>query len=200
MKINDKNFTKKKAANISSDALVEPLSLGPLIRDLRRRKGVTLQQLADAVGRSVGFISQIERGISQPTVLDLNVISERLGVPGNYFYAMAAPPERSWVTHPNSRRTLRYAGGMIDHLVSPSLAGKLCVIEAILEPGADSGDQRIVEHQEQAIYVLEGELTIWAHGEPVTLKVADACQLESGVPTRYANRGKKKARILWIYC
>ncbi|CCB66653.1 helix-turn-helix domain-containing protein [Hyphomicrobium sp. MC1] len=200
MKSNDKFFTKKKSTSVAAEDLVEPLSLGPLIRDLRRKKGVTLQELADAVGRSVGFISQIERGISQPTVLDLSVISERLGVPGNYFYAMAAPPERSWVTHPNNRRTLRYAGGIIDHLVSPSLAGKLSVIESIFEPGADSGDQHIIEHQEQAIYVLEGELTIWVHGEPVTLKISDACQLESGAPTRYANRGKKKARVLWIYC
>lgn len=173
---------------------------GPLIRDLRKRMGVTLQQMAEATGRSVGFVSQIERGLSQPTVRDLNVIAERLGVPGSYFYALANPPERSWVTRPAERRTLRYADGFVDHLVSPSLAGRLCVLESVLAPGADTGDRSIVEHLEQAVYVLEGELTIWVDGAPHTLKAGDAGQLASGVPTRYANLGRREARVLWMYC
>ena len=67
------------------------------------------QMLAEATGRSVGFVSQIERGLSHPTVLDLNVIADRLGVPGSYFYALPNAPERTWITRPNQRRTLRYA-------------------------------------------------------------------------------------------
>lgn len=173
---------------------------GPLIRDLRRRMGVTLQQLAAATGRSVGFVSQIERGLSHPTVRDLNVIADRLGVPGSYFYAMPNAPERSWITRPNQRRTLRYADGFVDHLVSPSMAGRLCVLESVLEPGADTGDRSIVEHVEQAVYVLHGELTLWVHGEQCTLKSGDASQLPAGVPTRYANLSKQFTRVLWVYC
>jgi transcriptional regulator with XRE-family HTH domain len=173
---------------------------GPLIRDLRKRMGVTLQQMAQATGRSVGFVSQIERGLSQPTVRDLNVIADRLGVPGSYFYALANAPERSWITRPSQRRTLRYADGFVDHLVSPSLAGRLCVLESVLAPGADTGDRSIVEHLEQAVYVLQGRLTIWVDGEERTLKPGDAVQLPSGVPTRYANLSRQVARALWMYC
>jgi transcriptional regulator with XRE-family HTH domain len=173
---------------------------GPLIRDLRKRMGVTLQQMAQATGRSVGFVSQIERGLSQPTVRDLNVIADRLGVPGSYFYALANAPERSWITRPSQRRMLRYADGFVDHLVSPSLAGRLCVLESVLEPGADTGDRSIVEHLEQAVYVLQGRLTIWVDGEECTLKPGDAGQLPSGMPTRYANLGSQVARVLWMYC
>jgi transcriptional regulator with XRE-family HTH domain len=171
-----------------------------LIRDLRKRMGVTLQQMAQATGRSVGFVSQIERGLSQPTVRDLNVIADRLGVPGSYFYALANAPERSWITRPSQRRMLRYADGFVDHLVSPSLAGRLCVLESVLEPGADTGDRSIVEHLEQAVYVLQGRLTIWVDGEECTLKPGDAGQLPSGVPTRCANLGPQVARVLWMYC
>ena len=178
----------------------QAIDLGPLIRDLRRRMGVTLQQLAEATGRSVGFISQIERGLSQPTVLDLNLIAERLGVPGSYFYALPNAAERSWITRPNQRRTLRYADGFVDHLVSPSMAGRLCVLESVLEPGADTGDRVIVEHVEQAVYVLQGELTLWVNGEQCALRSGDAAQLHGGVPTRYANLGRQITRVLWVYC
>jgi transcriptional regulator with XRE-family HTH domain len=188
-----------EAANepVADERVIDP---GPLIRDLRRRMGVTLQQLAEATGRSVGFVSQIERGLSQPTVLDLNVIADRLGVPGSYFYALPNAPERSWITRPKQRRTLRYADGFVDHLVSPSMAGQLCVLESVLEPGADTGDRSIVEHLEQAVYVLQGQLTLWVNGEQCTLKSGDAGQLPGGVPTRYANLSKQVTRVLWVYC
>lgn len=175
------------------------IRLGGLIRDLRKRMGVTLSDLAQATNRSVGFISQIERGLSQPTVLDMNLIAERLGVPGGYFYLDEAP-SRDWVTHPDERRTLRYADGFVDHLVSPSMAGRLCLLESEMAPGADTGDRNIVEHLEQAVYVLEGEITIWWGDEECTLHAGDACQLPSGVPTRYANRSRRKSRVLWVYC
>jgi len=175
------------------------IPLGSLVRDLRKRVGVTLTELAEATGRSVGFISQIERGLSQPTVLDMNLIAERLGVPGGYFY-LAEPPSHSWATRPAERRTLRYADGFVDHLVSPTMAGRLCVLESQLAPGADTGERALVEHEEQAMYVLEGEVTVWWNGEPCTLGPGDACQLPSGAPTRYANRTQQIARVLWVYC
>jgi transcriptional regulator with XRE-family HTH domain len=189
--------TAKKTARKKNAAADIPL--GALVRDLRKRMGVTLTELAEATGRSVGFISQIERGLSQPTVLDMNLIAERLGVPGGYFY-LAEPPSHSWVTRPGERRTLHYADGFVDHLVSPSMAGRLCVLESQLAPGADTGERALVEHEEQAMYVLEGVVTVWWNGEPCTLKPGDACQLPSGAPTRYANRTDRPARVLWVYC
>ena len=60
--------------------------LAVLIRDLRKFKGLTLGELAQRIGRSVGFLSQVERGVSRPTVADLTAISEELGVSTAYFY------------------------------------------------------------------------------------------------------------------
>lgn len=177
----------------------DDIPLGSLVRDLRKRMGVTLAELAEATGRSVGFVSQIERGLSQPTVLDMNLIAERLGVPGGYFY-LAEPPSNDWTTRPGERRTLRYADGFTDHLVSPSMAGRLCVLESQLAPGADTGERALVDHEEQALYVLEGEVTVWSGGELCTLRPGDACQLPGGAPTRYANRTARVARVLWVYC
>jgi transcriptional regulator with XRE-family HTH domain len=55
--------------------------LAILIRDLRKHKKVTLRDLADRIGRSVGFLSQVERGLSRPTVADLTAIGEALARP-----------------------------------------------------------------------------------------------------------------------
>jgi len=59
----------------------EPLAdLGGEIRQLRKLRGITLQQLALATGKSVGFLSQVERNRSRPSVAALQDISEALGI------------------------------------------------------------------------------------------------------------------------
>jgi hypothetical protein len=82
----------------------------------------------------------------------------------------------------------------------PLIRGRLCVLESVLSPGADTGDRSIVEHLEQAVYVLQGRLTIWVDGEERTLKPGDAVQLPSGVPTRCAHLSRQVTRTLWMYC
>ena len=84
----------------------EIAALAILIHDLRKHKKFTLKELADRIGRSVGFLSQVERGLSRPTVADLTAISETLGVPTTYFYSLPKPKVLPWVTRPDERRTV----------------------------------------------------------------------------------------------
>ncbi|HCS45919.1 MAG TPA: Cro/Cl family transcriptional regulator, partial [Pseudomonas sp.] len=149
------------------DMQEEISALAILIQDLRKHKKYTLKELADKIGRSVGFLSQVERGLSRPTVADLTAISETLGVPTTYFYSLPKPMALPWVTRPDERRTLYYADGITDILVSPKMRASFSMLESQLEPGASSGDRHINDSSEQGGYVLEGELTLWlADDEP----------------------------------
>lgn len=123
--------------------------LAILIRDLRKHKNVTLGDLATRIDRSVGFLSQVERGLSRPTVADLTAISEALGVPTTYFYSLSKPREIPWVTRPDERRTLYYAGGITDVLASPTMSGGFSMLESHLEPGATSGEGHLDDSSEQ---------------------------------------------------
>lgn len=55
-------------------------NIGKRVREARHAKGLTLRQVADRSGLSVGFLSQVERGVSDPRVVSLFAISEALGV------------------------------------------------------------------------------------------------------------------------
>jgi transcriptional regulator with XRE-family HTH domain len=46
----------------------DDIVMGAQIRALRKAKGLSLQQLSEARGLSIGLISQIERGLSSPSV------------------------------------------------------------------------------------------------------------------------------------
>src|SRR5690554_6957708 len=59
----------------------DPHSLGADLRALRKMRGVTLVELAQRLGRSVGWLSQVERDMSQLSRADLDAIAAALEVP-----------------------------------------------------------------------------------------------------------------------
>ncbi|WP_448108161.1 helix-turn-helix domain-containing protein [Pseudomonas azerbaijanoccidentalis] len=182
------------------DMQEEISALAILIQDLRKHKKYTLKELADKIGRSVGFLSQVERGLSRPTVADLTAISETLGVPTTYFYSLPKPKALPWVTRPDERRTLYYADGITDIMVSPKMRASFSMLESQLEPGASSGERHMKDSSEQGGYVLEGELTLWLdNDEPVILRAGDSFQLASLAHCRYGNLSDQLTRVLWVY-
>ena len=178
----------------------ELATLAALIHDLRKHKKCTLKELADKIGRSVGFLSQVERGLSRPTVADLTAISETLGVPTTYFYSLPKAKQVPWVTRPDERRTLYYANGITDILVSPKMRASFSMLESHLEAGASSGERHLSDSSEQGGYVLEGELTLLlGDDDAVTLQAGDSFQFDSHTRCRYGNLTEHLTRVLWVY-
>ncbi|MEX0310237.1 MAG: helix-turn-helix domain-containing protein, partial [Tateyamaria sp.] len=55
-------------------------SLGADLRALRKARGLTLQDMATSLGRSVGWVSQVERDLSEPSITDLRHIASTLDI------------------------------------------------------------------------------------------------------------------------
>ena len=68
-------------------------SLGADLRSLRKLRGMTLEDMAVRLGKSVGWISQVERDISTPRVSDLRDIARIYDVPLSLFFGKATGPE-----------------------------------------------------------------------------------------------------------
>ena len=91
--------------------------VGEDIRSLRKSRGMTLLELAGDVGRSVGWLSQVERGQTTPSVHDLGQISDRLGVNISFFFRSAsrAPEERGLVLRAADRTPIgSQESGLVD--------------------------------------------------------------------------------------
>ena len=55
-------------------------AIGNMIKLCRRKKQITLQVLSEQTGLSVSYLSTLERGLSSPTIANLNLICEALGI------------------------------------------------------------------------------------------------------------------------
>lgn len=64
------------------------VAIGREVRAQRRRQNMTVAELAQAAGLSVGMLSKIENGITSPSLTTLNMLSEALGVPITRFFRL----------------------------------------------------------------------------------------------------------------
>ncbi|EPX84878.1 putative transcriptional regulator [Rubellimicrobium thermophilum DSM 16684] len=110
---------------------------GADLRALRRARGLTLQALAGAAGRSVGWMSQVERGLSRPSLDDLRRLARALDVPLAALMRPEGPEEeRGVVLRAGARRPIgSRAEGLTEELLSPDLSDAFEVIRSALPPG-----------------------------------------------------------------
>ena len=187
----------------------EPFAdLGQEIRQLRKVRGITLQQLALATGKSVGFLSQVERNLTRPSLAVLQDISDALGVHIGWFIreeAAGAVDEREHIVRQSNRRRLTYSElsgteylGLHDHLLSANLDGELALGISRYEPGASTGDDDYAHVGEEAGLVLSGELELTIDGQCHRLLAGDSFSFKSRLPHRYVNPSRTEdAVVVW---
>jgi transcriptional regulator with XRE-family HTH domain len=177
----------------------DPTWLGEQIRLLRKLRKLSLQQLSEATGRSIGFLSQLERGKSQPSVSDLNKLATALAVPYGVFFSQAPAHERGLVVRQAHRPVLHYAEGVSDALLSPGFAGGLQLMLTRFAPGASSGPQTLSHGGDQGGMVLCGSLELWVDEQCHLLAAGDSFSFNSSRPHRYCNPGHEEAQVVWAY-
>ena len=120
----------------------EDSHIGGRLRELRKAKSMTLQEVADGAGISVSYLSQIERNVSRLPIGVLKKISDVLGVHMNWFFPPGSDgpaEERDLIVRAANRRNLSFTGlGITEELLSPNLSGPLELLISTLHPGADS--------------------------------------------------------------
>ncbi len=69
-------------------------AIGRAIKELRQRRQMTLEELADQSGCTPGFISQLERNQAAPSIVTLYAIAEVLGVKVTDFFPDVTNPTK----------------------------------------------------------------------------------------------------------
>lgn len=189
---------------VSAEALQEisrqNKMIGERIRRLRKKKGMTLSDMSPLVGLSVGYLSQIERGISSPTVKALFEISHSLGVNVGWFLSQSELSGdleiESYVVRRDRRREISYSYGITDVLLNTDDISHISMMMSVIEPGA--GVLEDYSHEgEEVGFLLEGELEIWIGKERFDLHEGDSFSFPSTILHRYRNPGGKSAKIIW---
>ncbi|GAB3445554.1 cupin domain-containing protein [Insolitispirillum peregrinum] len=177
-------------------------SLGLAIRKARQAQNLSLQQVAEMVNISVGLLSQIERGISSPSIRALRLICAVLDMPVHALFngsEAAVEQEARRIVRVNQRRRVSFgAKGMVKEFLNAHNEGVLQVMEITLEPNGGSGEDTYNHEGEECGVVLEGRLEIHIDGSIYRLAEGDSFYFESPLPHRFRNLADGQTRVLWI--
>lgn len=192
----------KNSHQAPAHSSLDELAVGHQIRDLRRAKRVTLTELAEETGRSVGYLSQIERGKSAVTIPLLQEISRVLGVQASWFFsgqANAPKEERNYIVRKENRKRLNLkSAGLVEELLSPNLSGTLEFLLTTYEGGAQTGDKARTRKGEEAGLVLKGTLKINIDGKEFTLTEGDSFSLPAEGEHFCINPSDEDLVIAWV--
>lgn len=181
-----------------SEAETTP-GVGPDLRALRKSRGVTLTELALSTGRSVGWLSQVERGLSVPSFEDLRLLADRLSAPLSIFFGDPDAPEheRGHVVRWNAGRSLGAPeSGLTEMLLSPDLGGDFEIVRSVFDPGAELAQAQL-RPTEEAGYLVSGDLDLWIGDKLFNLHAGDSFRFRRE-PYRWRNPGAEPCVVIWV--
>jgi transcriptional regulator with XRE-family HTH domain len=180
---------------------IADLWLGQHLRGLRKMHDLSLEQLAERCGLSVGALSQIERGITSPTMRSLRRLSEVFNVPmSQLFHEGDLPPveELGRIVRAQGRRVLSLnTTGVQKELLTPAANGALEIYLVTIAPGGSSGPEFYTHKGEEGGYVMSGEMLLEIETQEFHLKTGDSFRFKSQTPHRFANVTTEETVVVW---
>ena len=177
----------------------QPHSLGADLRALRKARGLTLAEMAEALGRSVGWLSQVERDKSEPSISDLRQIAGYLGVSISMLFRHDAAPvhEAGYIVRRETRRPMGSStAGLIEELLSPDLTDDFEVVHSTFLPHSRIAET-VTRPTQEVGYVVEGRIEIEIAGTWHQLNPGDSFRIR-GEPHRWANSSDTPAVVIWV--
>jgi transcriptional regulator with XRE-family HTH domain len=174
-------------------------SLGADLRSLRKARGMTLNALADSLGKSVGWVSQVERDLSRPTSNDLADFSRALQVPPELLTAQndTVSDETGIIVRHNNRRAVGHrADGLTEELLSPDLTDDFEVVHSTFHPHSRLRKPRSRPTHELG-FIITGQLDMEIDGRSYSLQAGDSFRIK-GQSYRWANPYGDDCVVVWI--
>ena len=171
------------------------MDIGDKIRNRRRELGLSLRELAEQVGLTASFLSQIERNLASPSLNSLYKISQALDLPLFHLLLTESPSQRV-VRRQERLRLMLPNSKLVYELLTPNLGLPMEVFLVQLEAGEDNIATSLNNPTEECIYVLQGILEIELHDQTYLLGPGDSIYFEGPQLRRLTTRGNETLRFI----
>jgi transcriptional regulator with XRE-family HTH domain len=179
---------------------VDNCGFGKKVRTLRGQKNFTLQGLAKKTNRSVSLLSQIETGKVNPSFSTMRIIADALDISLSRLIMDEEADETrdSCLMEVRERKILTTRGGVQHQLLSRNLALPFEFISFEIPPGASTGEELYTHEGLECGLLLEGTIEIQVGDKGYRMKPGDTITLNSSIPHKLSNCGKKTAKGIWV--
>lgn len=176
-------------------------NVGTMIRQRRKVRGLSLKDVAAKAKVSIGLLSQIERGITMPSVRSLGGICHALEMPVGWLFEQGLSPDGSKIVVRRHARRILDLGpkGMIKELMTPDSCTSVQMMRLVIRPGGSTGDTPYNHPTgSKCGTVLAGTLGLEVNGEVERLSEGDSFAFDAICPIRFWCEGEQDTVVLWV--
>lgn len=171
--------------------------LGAQLREHRTGR-FTVEELAERAGVSAGLISQIERGIGNPSFATLLRLAKSLELPLASMFANPEPGSGMLVRRADRRRIEIPSQGIIMELIVPDSERKLGVVNMTIPAHFDGSSVPHSHEGEECVLLVSGFLVATIAGTDYELQSGDSLTYDASLPHWWSNRTDSAAVMLAI--
>jgi transcriptional regulator with XRE-family HTH domain len=173
------------------------MEIGEKIKGLRIEKQLTQEELANRCELSKGFISQVERDLTSPSIATLIDLLDVLGTNLNEFFSEDHQEKVVFTREDMSETSDEKLKYNLTWLVSNSQKDSMEPIMITLEEGGFYIEDEPHEGEEFG-YVLKGTILLRLGNKKYKIKTGESFYFKPNVNHQVYNAGKKPAKFIWI--
>lgn len=171
--------------------------IGQKIKNLRLQKGLTQEELGERTDLSKGYISQLERDLSSPSIETLFDLLEVLGISPHEFFAEGVPQKIVYTQEEATVSVDMERGYHVSWLIPESNEKEMEPVLLMLEPNG-AFKQYEPSAAETFVYVLEGTVTLMFGAHTFEAKTGEALYYLATEPHQLKNLTERPVRMLVI--
>lgn len=171
------------------------MNIGPKLKQLRIKQALTLEELASRSELTKGFLSQVERDLTSPSISTLEDILAALGTTLADFFKETKDEQivfkvQDYFVDEQEEYTISW-------IVPNAQKNEMEPILLELLPGGKS--QELDPHEGQEFgYVISGAVTLVCGDRRATIKKGETFYINGDISHYLENEGKNKAHIIWV--
>lgn len=185
--------------NLLSD---ERKRIGEQLRLRRKMRSMSLKDVADGSGLSVGMLSQVERGLTSPSIKSMRAICGALEMPVKWLFEAHESQnddDAEFVVRLAARREIAYdESGLFKQILTPDTQPKIQMLRFVMEPGADSGEPYANSEGGKCGIVLAGTMELELDGYHMTIREGDSFAFPATAMVRYWNESEQPCEVIWV--
>lgn len=171
------------------------MDIGSKLKDLRIRNNLTLEELASRSELTKGFLSQVERNLTSPSISTLEDLLEALGTNLSEFFQ--SEEEEKVVFQTQDFFVDEQDNYMIEWVIPNAQKNEMEPILLTLHAHQKSREMECHSGEEFG-YVLKGTINLVRGNKKYRLKAKETFYLDGKIAHYLENTGTSDAKVLWI--
>lgn len=168
------------------------------ICEYRKRKGLTIKELAELTGVTSSLLSQIEKGSANPSINTIKQISIALDVPLFNFFINDSYTE-NLVVRKDKRKRMVFSedDDFAYELLTPNLQGDIEFVLMKIPAKESSSSEEFSHKGEEVAYIVKGKVNLFMLNSVIELNSGDSVKIPALSKHRWENLSDEECEVIF---